>query len=123
MGISIQTNEQGSEKTKTKMHVSLQSSPSAFLVKIKCSRVEFIFQNSLLITQSLLCTLPAHNISDPPTHQVLCLLFLDSAEWTMVPTGHAPAAGYRPHPGAADSPAVQPLQTKQEAISIIEDMT
>jgi len=41
----------------------------------------------------------------------------------MVPTGYVPAAGYRPHPGAADSPAVQPLKTKQEAISTLEDVT
>lgn len=41
----------------------------------------------------------------------------------MVPTGYVPAGGYRPHRGAADSLAVQPLQTKQEAISTLEDIT
>lgn len=41
----------------------------------------------------------------------------------MVPTGHVPAAGYRPHPGAAGSLAVQSLQTKQETISTLEDIT
>lgn len=41
----------------------------------------------------------------------------------MVPTGYVPAAGYRLHPDAADSLAVRPLQTQQEAISMLKTIT
>lgn len=64
---------------------------------------------NLWLPQSLHLAHPDHEIPNQPTHQALCLLFLNCAEWTMVPVGHAPAAGYRPHPGAADSQAVPPL--------------